>query len=259
VSGAPTKTKASAAIAAHDRLTEDIALVELEAPEIARLASPGQFVAIRVAQTESPLLRRPFSIASSDGGRSIGLIYRIVGVGTRLLAEKRVGETLDVIGPLGRGFEIFEDRPAALVAGGIGIPPIAFLARVLHSKGIPATLFYGARTKSELAVLENVADFVARLVVATDDGSAGHRGPVSEVVEKELSDDQRLYACGPRPLLEILIRLARERRIAAQLSFEQQMACAVGACMGCSIATAEGYKRVCTEGPVFPAEIFFDR
>jgi dihydroorotate dehydrogenase electron transfer subunit len=185
------------------------------------------------------------------------LVFRVVGVGTTLLAAKQPGDSLDVIGPLGRPFDIHDDRPAVLVAGGLGIPPISFLARAFSVRGTPATLYSGARTKSELATLGDTGDYVERLVVSTDDGSAGHHGVISEVVAREVSDNCRIYACGPRPLLDVVIRLARERCIPTQLSFEQQMACGVGACMGCSIETAQGYRRVCTDGPVFPAEMFF--
>ena len=240
------------------RLVDDIAALVFQAPDIARAAQPGGFVDVRAGQTEAPLLRRPFSIGASDGRASLGIVFRIIGVGTTLLAAKQPGDTLDVIGPLGHPFEIHDDRPAVLVAGGLGIPPIAFLARVLKQRGIPASLYYGVRTKAELALLSDVGDHVRRLVVSTDDGSEGHHGVISEVVAREIPGNCRIYGCGPRPLLDVLIRLARERNIPTQLSFEQQMACGVGACMGCSIATAHGYQRVCTEGPVFPAEMFFD-
>lgn len=253
-----SKTRTFAAVCAAKRLTEDIASLVFTAPEMARAAQPGHFVAVRAGQSEAPLLRRPFSIAASDGQNQLDLIFRVVGVGTTLLAAKRPGEMLDVIGPLGHPFEIHDDRPALLVAGGLGIPPIAFLARVLKTRGIPATLYYGVRTRSELAALDDAADHVERLVVSTDDGTAGHHGVISEMVAREIPGDCRVYACGPRPLLDVLIRLARERNIPTQLSFEQQMACGVGACMGCSMATAHGYQRVCTEGPVFPAEVFWE-
>jgi len=254
----PEKSRTLASIVGVRRLTDDIVSLVFRAPEMARRAQPGHFVAVRAGQTEAPLLRRPFSLAANDNADNLTLVFRIIGVGTTLLAAKRPGETLDVIGPLGRPFEIHDDRPAVLVAGGLGIPPIAFLARFLKARNIPATLYCGVRTQSELAALGDAADHVERLVVSTDDGSAGHHGVISEVVAREVSDNCRIYACGPRPLLDVLIRLARERAIPTQLSFEQQMACGVGACMGCSIATARGYQRVCTDGPVFPAEAFFD-
>lgn len=252
------KTRVLASVVEAKWLTDDIVSVVFNAPDVARRAQPGHFVAIRAGQTEAPLLRRPFSIAMSDGRGCLTLVFRVVGVGTTLLAAKQLGDTLDVIGPLGHPFEIHDDRPVVLVAGGLGIPPIAFLARVLKARGIPATLYYGVRTQTELAAMGDVADHVARLIVSTDDGSAGHHGFISEVVARDVSGNCRLYACGPRPLLDVLIRLARERSLPAQLSFEQQMGCGVGACMGCSITTAHGYQRVCTEGPVFPAEVFFD-
>ncbi len=268
------KKRVFAPVAETARLTGDIVRLVFTAPEIAAGAQPGQFVAIRAGQTEAPLLRRPFSIGGCDAQGRIEIVFRIIGAGTQLLAAKRPGETLDVIGPLGRPFEIASDvrdssirgqtdseRAEAgipcLIAGGLGAPPIVFLARVLKSRGNRAILYYGVRTKSELALLGNVEKDVARLVVSTDDGTAGHHGVISEVVAREIREDACIYACGPRPLLAALIHLARTRNLRAQLSFEQQMACGVGACMGCSIETARGYQRVCTDGPVFPAEMFF--
>jgi dihydroorotate dehydrogenase electron transfer subunit len=241
-----------------ERLTEDIVRLVLEDPLIARRAQPGHFLAVRAGETEAPLLRRPFSLAGSDGQSEVAIIFRVIGIGTKLLAARRAGETVDVIGPLGHPFDIQIDKPAALVAGGLGIPPIAYLARVLKARRVPVTLFYGVRTKSELGAMDDVREHVDDLHISTDDGSAGHHGFIADLVTRELHAGARVYACGPRPLLDFLIRLARERNLDMQLSFEQQMACGVGACMGCSIATARGYQRVCTEGPVFPAESFFE-
>lgn len=254
-----TKNRSLATVVAADFLTPEIVRLVFDSPEIGREAQPGHFVAVRAGQTEAPLLRRPFGLAACDDQRRLTIIFRVIGMGTSLLAAKRPGETLDVIGPLGHPFEIHEDRPAVLVAGGLGIPPISFLARVLRSRDVPTTLYYGVRTKRELAALCDAPKHVERLVVSTDDGSEGHHGVISEVVAREINNDGRIYACGPRPLLNVLIRLARERNIPTQLSFEQQMACGVGACMGCSIETAHGYQRVCTEGPVFGAEAFFEK
>lgn len=253
----PVKIQTFARVTANERLADDIVRLVLDAPQIARGARPGQFVNVRAGRTEAPLLRRPFSIAGSDGRREVSLIFRVVGVGTSLLAARGAGDSIDVIGPLGRPFAIDRQRPAVLVAGGMGIPPIAYLARVLKAQGVPATLYYGVRTKSELPALCDAGDHVERLFTSTDDGSAGHHGLISELVARTVDGDCHLYACGPHPLLETLIALVRERSIPAQMSFEQQMACGSGACMGCSIDTACGYQRVCTEGPVFPAEAFF--
>lgn len=255
----PTKIQTSCPVTSVKLLSADIVRLEMESPEIACRAEPGQFLGIRAGETVSPLLRRPFSVAGTDGKRRVSFVFRVVGVGTKLLAAKRAGEPLDVIGPLGRPFKIDSDRPAALVCGGLGSPPIVFLARVLRQRGIPATLFCGVQTQEQLAVLEDAADHVGRLLVSTDDGSQGHYGFVTDLVESHLEDGSHLYACGPRPLLDALIRIVSERGISAQLSFEQHMACGVGACMGCLIETARGYQRVCTDGPVFPVEYFLER
>ena len=253
----PSKYQVRARVLANERLADSIVRLVLDSTEIASGAQPGQFVNVRAGQTEAPLLRRPFSLAGSNGQRQFSLIFRVVGVGTGLLAARQPGESVDVIGPLGRPFDIHDDRRIVLVAGGMGIPPIAYLARVLNARRMASTLYYGVRTESELPALCDAEQHVDRLLTSTDDGSAGHHGLISELVERDLDADCRVYACGPHPLLEVLIRLARTRNIPAQLSFEQQMACGSGACMGCSIDTAQGYQRVCTEGPVFPAEAFY--
>lgn len=255
----PTKFQTRVTVTDVSALTQGIVRLEMESPAIATRAQPGQFLGIRAGETESPLLRRPFSIAGSDGKSRLSIVFRVVGVGTRLLASARAGEALDVIGPLGRPFEIHRDRPASLVCGGLGSPPIVFLARRMAQLGMETVLLCGAQTKSELAVLEDAGEHVGKLLVSTDDGSEGHHGFVTDLVEEHMVDNSHLYACGPRPLLDVLIRLVRARNIPAQLSFEQHMACGVGACMGCSIETARGYQRVCTDGPVFPAEYFFEQ
>jgi len=253
------KVLAQMSVVRNERLTDEIVRLTLEDVLIARRARPGHFLAVRAGETDAPLLRRPFSLAGSDGQREVSLMFRVVGVGTRLLAGRRVGETVDAIGPLGHPFEVRTDRPVLLVAGGLGIPPIAFLARVLRAQGVPTTLYYGVRTKAELAVLGDIEEHVDRLHVSTDDGSAGHQGFISDLVERDIRGGVRVYACGPRPLLDVLIRIARDRKTPMELSFEQQMACGVGACLGCSIPTVNGYQRVCTDGPVFPAEAFYEK
>lgn len=230
------------------------------APEIARTAQPGQFVHLRVGPTHDPLLRRPFGIYAVDRqAGTVTVLFQIVGRGTALLARVRPGTVLDVLGPLGRGFTLPAPAfPVALVAGGLGIAPLAFLLRRLSAAGIKGSLFQGARSADLLLGAEEpVPGFKRRL--ATDDGSAGHRGSVVDLFTASLVAGYRyayVYAAGPYPMLRALAGRMQEYRLEGEVSLEERMACGLGACLCCSAAVRSesglSYARVCADGPVFP-------
>lgn len=230
------------------------------APEIARTAQPGQFVHLRVGPTHDPLLRRPFGIHEVDReAGTVTILFQVVGRGTALLAQVQPGALLDVLGPLGRGFTLPAPAlPVALVAGGLGIAPLAFLLRRLAAAGIRGSLFQGARTAALLVgTQENVPGVKRRL--ATDDGSAGHRGSVVDLFTASLVAGYRyayVYAAGPYPMLRALAARMREYRLEGEVSLEERMACGLGACLCCSTAvqseSGPRYARVCADGPVFP-------
>lgn len=249
-----------ARIIRFEQLSELNVRITLEAPLIAGAADAGQFVMIRTGNGLDPLLRRPFSLhqASSDG--HIQIFFKNVGRGTGILAHAKVGETLDVFGPLGRGFRIDKDRPACLVGGGLGIAPMLFLAKKIasfshdHSRDL---IVLGGRSREDVEPLvDDFKEFGLALHCATDDGSYGIKGFVTEVVNSEqLMPDTVVYGCGPENMLEALYGLCRSKGLACQVSVESVMACGMGACLGCNIDAAAGdYVHVCIDGPVFNAE-----
>ena len=231
----------------------------LESPEIARQATPGQFVMLKVGPAQEPLLRRPFSIHKA-GGSVIEILYEAVGKGTEILAKRKAGEYIDVIGPLGNGFSCrlsakSKHKPV-LVAGGMGVAPLFFLAQKL--KNYKGLVLIGARTKKQILCEKEFQKAGFDVKIATDDGSAGFRGRVTDLLEDLLRAPSHelaaIYACGPRPMLKEISRLASKYKISSQISLEEHMACGIGACLGCAVSTKEGFKRVCKEGPVFKAQ-----
>ncbi len=238
----------------------------LEAPYIAGKAVPGQFVMVRVGRGNSPLLRRPFSICMTAGG-TFEILYRVVGEGTRLMAEMSCGAGVDILGPFGRGFDTTAGgkRPV-LVAGGIGVAPLLFLARALAEGGAGVKVLIGGKRREEILSLEELEAFGAAVLTATEDGSEGYRGYVTALLESLLNEGEAfssIYSCGPLPMLREVARISADRGVPCQLSLETLMACGFGVCLGCIVKVISNgkprYDRVCSEGPVFDAkEILWD-
>ncbi len=223
-------------------------------------ATPGQFAMVRARESSVPLLRRPMSYLEANEGR-IEIAYRVVGIGTRILAEVGENGVLQVLGPLGTGFRTsMAKSKALLVAGGMGISPIFFLAKALREKGVPEVeVVYGASTSDELVFADIMEKAGVEVRRVTEDGSAGRRGMASnEVVDSmRRSAPEAIFACGPEPMLKAVAVEAKRPGIPCQVSIEARMACGVGACLGCAVKTIEGYKHTCCDGPVFDAEILF--
>ena len=235
-------------------------------PRIAKLARPGQFVHLRCQDSTKPLLRRPFSFHQLNK-HNFEILYKIVGQGTNLLAKKHKGDTIDVLGPLGNGFDFkqtinSQQQITILIAGGMGVAPLFALAeRLAHSlKHITdrrrIVVLLGAKTKDAILCEKDFKRLGVQVRVAIDDGARGHKGPVTDLLKKLLLStiDYRLstiYACGPKVMLKELVRISRRFRMPAYASLEENMACGVGACLGCAINTKTGYQRVCKDGPVF--------
>ncbi|MDD5196474.1 MAG: dihydroorotate dehydrogenase electron transfer subunit [Candidatus Omnitrophota bacterium] len=248
-----------AKILAQTRIKDNYWRCELSAPQIAKNALAGQFINIRVNDGLDPLLRRPLSIHGA-GGSKIKIFYKVVGKATEILAQKKVGATLDILGPLGSGFTY--SQPAArspqpiLVAGGMGVAPLIFLAEKL--RGAKTIVLIGAKTKDQLLCAREFKKSGCAVKIATDDGSSGFKGRVSDLLKNLLSAPgprpQPIYACGPKPMLRAVTDIANARGIPAQLSLEEHMSCGIGACLGCVVRTKDGLKRVCKEGPVFLAK-----
>ena len=242
-----------------EAITDDIFRFTLHAPAISKVAHPGQFVMLLVDDSLDPLLRRPFSIhqASSDG--NIQILFKVIGHGTRRLAETLVGDAIDLLGPLGRGFDFDHTDKFCLIGGGIGIAPLYFLAKRLLQTGNPpenGTVFLGSQTKDELRFLaDEFFDLGYTVKAATDDGSFGHHGFVTDLIDPILSKVERVYTCGPFPMMRIAAMKTKTVGVHCQVSMETHMACGLGACLGCTLAGADGnYIHVCKQGPVFSAD-----
>ncbi|MBN2453227.1 MAG: dihydroorotate dehydrogenase electron transfer subunit [Candidatus Omnitrophica bacterium] len=236
--------------------------MRLASAYLAAGSRPGQFVEIRCARGEDPLLRRPLGVHNIVPG-GIEVFYEVVGAGTKLLSAKRAGESLDIIGPLGSGFDIKKGRAAnILVAGGIGVAPLVALAGKLSRDKTAAAgmqVLIGAKTKSHVMCEGEFRKYGARVSVSTEDGSRGRKGFITDILKDILgngltSGNTAIYSCGPMGMLKAVSRIAREHGIPCQVSLEERMACGVGVCLGCPVKTRDGYKMVCKDGPVFNAE-----
>ena len=243
-----------APIAAVKEIASNIFQLSFLSSSISRSALPGQFVNVKAEESAVPLLRRPFSIFSVEG-ETVSIIFNVVGLGTKLLSQKRAGETLDVLGPLGKGVFPFNDEKfdtALLVAGGLGVAAFPFLNSRLHaSKKVIS--FLGARTSSFVVRkgLENIH-------VATDDGSEGFHGTVVDMLKNFMNENTvlhpRIFSCGPMPMMRTLAKYSREKNMPCYAALECEMACGIGLCQGCPVeAAGDGrkYKLVCKDGPVF--------
>ncbi|MBM7581988.1 dihydroorotate dehydrogenase electron transfer subunit [Caldicoprobacter guelmensis] len=231
--------------------------------DIALKANPGQFVHIKVPGDNSLLLRRPISIHDvhpQDG--MVEIVYQVVGKGTRILSGINSGQIIDVLGPLGNGFEIPRGiKNAFMVGGGCGIAPLKFLIRRLKEMGVVVTALLGFRNQETVYGLNEFEMLSDQLLVTTDDGSLGRKGLVTQVLEEKLLQQlpDIMFACGPVPMLKAVQRIAREYNVPCQISLEERMGCGIGGCLVCSCAvrTPNGdfeYRRVCKDGPIFWSE-----
>lgn len=231
----------------------------LEAPAAAAAAVPGQFLHVRVGEGYDPLLRRPFSLHEVDRlSGTVGLLYKVRGRGTAWLSARRPGDLLDVLGPLGSGFPPPPGTGSCvLVGGGLGTAPLFFLAAELRRKGWKIVFLAGAASAAGLYRLEVLETLGLELAVATEDGSRGYRGLVTELLAAYLRQrgaPAALYACGPWEMLCRAAKLGKDHGIPTFVSLEQIMGCGTGLCLGCAVPVRGGYARACTEGPVMPAE-----
>lgn len=228
----------------------------LDAPLLAKAVKPGQFVQIKVSDNFEPLFRRPFSVFRAKSGK-VEVFYEPVGKGTRILTSRKKGDTLDVLGPLGTPFSMPAKtvRQIVFVAGGIGVAPFMLFSDELKKHPAEKILLYGGRTKAHTFSLQEFKKNDLKTCVATDDGSVGVKGRVSELFGKiRIDPTTMIYTCGPRPMMAAVQKFALEHNLRGEGSMEEVMACGLGACLGCSILTTKGYRTVCHDGPVFPLE-----
>lgn len=255
-----------APLVARQQLQGAYVLLTFRHPEVAGEARPGQFVMIKAGTSAELPLRRPFSIMAVDPAEDLFTLFlKVVGAGSRALIALEPGEPAQCLGPLGRPFEPPPPGAEALmVAGGYGIAPFRMLAAELARRGRRGRVFYGGRTRLDLQQREPFAALGVPLHPATEDGSLGHKGLVTELVEAHLdsaSATVALYACGPEAMLQAVASIAERRGLPAQLSLDPWMGCGIGTCLGCVVRIQEPeqpqprYRCACTEGPVFDARV----
>ena len=232
-------------------------LFRLEAPEIAKEAKPGQFVMVRCGK--DTILPRPFSIHSVDGSQ-IALLFSVVGKGTGWLSLKKKGDTLDIFGPLGNGYTIYpQSKNLLLVAGGMGIAPLNFLADVAAGAGKKVTIIMGGRsgdcllpvTPPQSLFNKGMLPANFQCVNATEDGSEGFKGLATQLIPHYMEGIDQVFACGPMAMYRTMAKMPELKGKAVQLSLEIMMGCGMGVCYGCAIKTKSGLKQVCKDGPVF--------
>ena len=260
-------------VVAHEEEAASYRRMTIFAPDAAKSARAGQFVHVlpRDSSSFDPLLRRAFSIMRVEG-ECVVVLYRIEGRGTRLLSQKRVGETVDFLGPLGQTFA----SPLAdvlMVGGGVGVPPLVMLARQIRAMPENRTvgMMIGARTGSDVLCVNDFQECHVGVEVATDDGSTGERGQVTQLLQRHLSaysrgkklengdeflGDLTVYSCGPWAMLRAVAQLCARFQVRCQVSLEENMPCGIGVCNGCVVPVAQAddeysiYRRICVDGPV---------
>lgn len=248
-----TRYDIDAEIIKNERLSDDIFLMTAHAPDIAVAAQPGQFCMLSVNgnNRSDPLLRRPLSIFDTADNGDISFLYKVIGRGTAVLSQKKNGDSLKILGPLGKGFRLEHIGPRILAGGGMGVVPLHFLAKRLKSS---FSVILGAKTMNEiLPIMATFETSAMRLLVATEDGSLGERGLVTTLLEKELKVHGRglIQTCGPWPMMRAVHSLAIKFETACEVSLEARMACGIGACLGCAVKKCiGGYLHVCKDGPV---------
>ncbi len=223
-------------------------------PKLSRNVAPGQFLHMKIAQGSDPYLRRPFSYYRVSG-QKVEVLYEVLGYGTQVLCQKKKSEKVKAMGPLGKGFSsAIGKKKRILIAGGVGVPPLVFLAEKYPTE----YLLIGTKSKAELmpaAELKKVKK-KTKILYSTEDGSYGTEGRVTLLLEKILMDqDPDLFfiqTCGPKPMMQAVITIARKYGIEGEASWDESMACGVGACLGCMVETTSGRVRACVEGPVIP-------
>lgn len=246
--------QSKAVVTANTDIGNSIHIVELKVPEIAEIITPGQFVNIRTSDSFFPFLRRPFSVCDRRGN-CISVMFNVFGEGTKLLAAKRPGDLVDILGPLGNGFDIsFRESNLIIVAGGLGAAPFPYVTQMLGNKKI--TTYIGGRSAKDIISYQ-----LQNIKIATDDGSAGFHGNVIQLLTEDLVNytpgDTRVFTCGPNAMMRALKQALSGKGFLAEASIESAMACGFGICQGCPVehtSSPDIYKLICKDGPVFNLE-----
>ncbi len=250
-----TKFVEQGIILVHESLASGVFRLVVKAAAISERCVPGQFVMVRMPWWTDPFLRRPLSIAGADAEQgTLTLIYRVVGHGTELLEAARVGECLDVLGPLGRGFDLSVER-LLFVGGGMGLAPLLFAAGRCCPK--PVEVLAGGRTGDELFWAKLFQELCDKVHLTTDDGSLGICGTCVDALPELLQTGayDGVLTCGPRPMMKRVAEVASAAGVRTQVSLEEHMACGLGVCLSCTCGASDGGTRqICKDGPVFWSE-----
>ncbi len=233
-----------------EEICKDHFLLKIKAGDI--ISSPGQFVNIRISKMTDPLLRRPFSVHNHENG-TIEIAFRVVGRGTGILRDMEMPGEADVIGPFGRGFTLIKNSSALLIGGGTGNAPLYYLAKKLKDLGNRVVYLYGARSKDLVFLNDKFKAASDEFILATDDGSAGKKGMITEYARDILKNSgfDRVYTCGPDIMQKTIAEITKDKKIPVEVSLEKYFGCGFGVCSGCTVETAAGMKRACVDGPVF--------
>ena len=271
-----------AKILSNKKIAPEHYVLAFKLPKTAGKTTPGQFFNIRVSNAYNPLLRRPFG-AHKISPEKIEILYKVVGKATTILSAKKKGNVLDIIGPLGNGFKAPSSASAAiLVAGGHGVAPLCALATELTQSHLPGgtvvppgrwdcgvrcgwvpklSVIIGACTKNHVVCEKEFKKLGAKVHIATEDGSKGRKGLVTDLLKKHLNrqtrkpaNPQTIYACGPKAMLKAVAKIAARYSIPCRVSLEEYVACGTGTCLGCAVKTRSGYKLICKDGPVFDSK-----
>ena len=247
-----------------EQLTKDIFKFSVQAKEIVDISKPGNFIEIRVSDQTEPFLRRPISIYNLEKEEEIlEFIFQVKGKGTKILMQKKQGDLIDIIGPLGYGtFKTEGKKRIAIIGGGIGIFPLQQLAKQAKLSNIEIDTYLGFRNKEYVMLEDEFKKVSDNLIITTDDGTYGKNGFAINYLEENLknSNYDAIYACGPLPMLRAVQKLSIKNNIEAQISLEEKMACGLGVCLGCAVKTSKSskdspmYLHVCKAGPVFNAK-----
>jgi len=245
--------QAEAKVISNEEAMPGVYLTRLDYPYITGQARPGQFVMVRCGEGPEYQLRRPLSIHRMDGNK-LSLLFNVVGSGTRWLSRCQAGEKIDLLGPLGNGFTIHPDSHNLLMAaGGIGIAPLVFLAGEAVRQGKEVTLLLGAATARQLYPSKLLPAKV-KLITATEDGSGGKKGMITDILPDFAGGADQLFACGPLPMYKTMSRIAELKDKPVQVSLEMRMGCGLGICYACTVKTRNGIRQACKHGPIFNLE-----
>lgn len=253
-------------------LVGDIYLIRMACPAVAQNVVPGQFVNIKVNNEFVPFLRKPFSVCRrSEKEGWIEILWKIVGKGTEIMSRYQRNDFVNIVGPLGRGYDIPPDlQTALLVGGGLGVAPLPFLCEEAQKLEKSVEVFLGAKSENELSMVEAFRTLGVEVYLSTEDGSLGKRGLVTEILLQRLNQMPSLagvylYSCGPNPFLQAMMNISEERGIGGEVAIETMMGCGFGICVGCPVRVRNGkageglFKLACLDGPVFnAAEILLD-